>query len=284
MSKLQGLLFGLATVVLVVVATYLFIARDWMPPLVSDRGAIDVAIWWSLLVTGIVFILTNLLLAYFTWRYQDEPGARAAYWHDNVKLETTWTLVTAGILLVFLFNALKLWGSVISPAPADATVVEVTGQQFAWNFRYPGTDGTFGRTEPKLVDTDMGNYIGRDKTDPTAADDVVGQNKLILPEGKAVRMLIKSTDVIHSFFLPNFRVKQDAMPGMTVETWFVPQKAGTYEIACAEHCGLGHFKMQGKVYVVSAAQYATLSTSQDAYDAAISEFMKQEAAAAPAGQ
>src|SRR5262245_9620041 len=101
MSKLQGLLFGLATVVLVVWSSYLFIFRDWLVPMHSNRVGIDTAIGWSLLVTGVVFILTNLLLAYFSWRYQDAPGATAAYWHDNPKLELTWTLVTAGILLVF---------------------------------------------------------------------------------------------------------------------------------------------------------------------------------------
>jgi cytochrome c oxidase subunit 2 len=114
--------------------------------LYSDRVGIDIAIWWSLLVTGVVFIATNLLLAWFTWAYQDAPGRKAAYWHDNPKLEISWTVVTAGILLVFLVNALNLWGSIIDAEkrPADAVTVEVTGQQFAWNIRYPGRDGVFG--------------------------------------------------------------------------------------------------------------------------------------------
>jgi len=258
MSKLQGLLFALATVVLVVVASYFFMVRDWLPPLHSNRGGIDTAIWWSLLVTGIVFIATNLLLAYFTWRYQDRPGAKAAYWHDNPTLEISWTVVTALILLVFLVNALSLWGNIISAdgRTPDTVTIEITGQQFAWNVRYPGKDGVFGRTDPKLVDSDTGNFIGRDKSDPAAGDDIVGpQNVLLLPEGRGVLLRIKSLDVIHSFFLPNFRVKQDAMPGMTVESWFIPTQAGKYEIACAEHCGLGHYRMRGEVRVVPAAEY-----------------------------
>jgi cytochrome c oxidase subunit 2 len=253
MGKLQGLMFGLATLLLVVWSTWLFATRAWLPELVSDRGAIDSAMWWSLVVTGIVFIITNLLLAWFTYRYQAREGEPAVYWHDNPRLEWTWTLVTAAIMLVFTVNALSLWAQVTGPAPADALVIEVTGQQFAWNVRYPGPDGIFGRTDVKQVDTAAFNFIGLDRSDPNAADDLMLQNQLFLAEGRPVRVRLRSLDVIHSFFLPNFRVKQDAMPGMTSETWFVPTKAGTYEIACAEHCGLGHYRMRGMVSVVPAA-------------------------------
>jgi cytochrome c oxidase subunit 2 len=259
MAKLQGLLFGLATLVLVVVSTIYF-AKDWLPPLRSDRIGIDHGIAVTLLVTGLVFIATNLLLAFFAWRYQDAPGATAAYWHHNAKLEWTWTLVTAVIMFGFLFNALALWGQIQKAPPADAMVVEVVGQQFAWNIRYPGKDGIFGRTDPKLVDPGGLNFIGIDKSDPNAADDLLmPQNQLYLPEGLPVRVRLRSLDVIHSFFLPNFRVKQDAMPGMAIETWFTPTVAGDYEIACAEHCGLGHYRMRGQLHVVKP----------DAFDAAL---------------
>jgi cytochrome c oxidase subunit 2 len=255
MARVQGLLFGLATLVLVVVSTFLF-TKDWLPPLKSDRLGIDQAIALTLLVTGLVFIATNLLLGFFAWKYQDKPGAQAAYWHDSAKLEWTWTLVTAAIMFMFLFNALGLWAQVQKAAPADAMLVEVTGMQFAWNVRLPGPDGVFGRTDPKLVDPGALNFIGLDKSDPNAADDVIlPQNQLYLAEGRPVRLRIKSNDVIHSFFLPNFRVKQDAMPGMAVETWFVPKAKGDYEIACAEHCGLGHYRMRGEVHVVAAADF-----------------------------
>jgi cytochrome c oxidase subunit 2 len=255
MSKLQGLLFGLATLVLVVLATFYFM-RPWMPELASDRGAIDEAIWISLVVTGVAFIGTNLLLAWFSWRYQDD-GQRAYYWHDHPRLEWTWTLVTAGIMAAFAWGALGLWGRfTTSAAPPDAMVVEVVGQQFAWNIRYPGPDGVFGRTDPKKVDTASLNFIGLDLDDPSAKDDLVmTQNQLYLAEGRPVRVRLRSLDVIHSFFLPNFRVKQDAMPGMTAELWFVPTKAGDYEIACAEHCGLGHYRMRGQVHVVPADRF-----------------------------
>jgi len=257
MSKVQGLFFGLATVVLVAAATFFFVTRDWLPPLKSDRLAIDHAIWATLAVTGVVFIATNLLLAWFGWQYADRPGAPApAYWHDNPRLEWTWTLVTAGIMFVFLFNALGLWAQITRTPPADALVIEVTGQQFAWNARYPGKDGVFGKTDARLVDPGAFNFIGIDKSDPNAADDIVlPQNQLYLPLGRPVRIEVRSLDVIHSFFLPNFRVKQDAMPGMTVETWFTPTKTGDFEIACAQHCGLGHYRMRGQVHVVEAADF-----------------------------
>jgi len=255
MSKFQGLLFGLATVLLVGLATYFF-ALDWLPPLKSDRVGVDHALGVTLLVTGVVFIITNLLLAWFAWRYADKPGATAAYWHDNPKLEWTWTLVTAAIMFAFLFNALGLWAQITAAPPKDAMVIEVTGQQFAWNARYPGKDGIFGRTDPRLVDPSEQNYIGIDKKDPAAADDIIlPQGELYLVKGRPVRIQMRSLDVIHSFFLPNFRVKQDAMPGMTVETWFTPTEVGDFEIACAQHCGLGHYRMKGRVHVVNADEF-----------------------------
>jgi cytochrome c oxidase subunit 2 len=252
MRGTQGLLFALSTVLLVAASTYYF-TLDWLPPLVSDRAEIDSAIAITLLVTGLVFIVTNLMLAYFGWRFQDHAGARAGYTHDNPRLEWTWTLVTAGIMFLFLFGALGLWAKVKSAPPADAMLIEVTGQQFAWNARYPGPDGALGRTDHAQASQD--NPIGLVTDDPASKDDVLLLNLLYLPQDRPVRILIRSMDVIHSFFLPHFRVKQDAMPGMTIEIWFVPKQAGDYDLACAEHCGLGHYRMRGKVHVVAAADF-----------------------------
>jgi len=255
MAKLQGLLFALATLALVVLATFYF-SKNWLPPLKSDRVAIDQAIGVSLAVTGAVFILTNVLLAYFAWRFQDHEGAKAIYWHDNARLEWTWTLVTAAIMFAFLFSALNLWAKINRAPPADAMVVEATGQQFRWIFRYPGKDGIFGRTNVRFVNSDNEKgWIGLDPGDPAGTDDLVWERDLYLPQDRPVRIQVRSTDVIHSLFLPNFRVKQDAVPGMIVQVWFVPKQAGDFDIACAEHCGLGHFRMAGKVHVVPAADF-----------------------------
>lgn len=252
MGKVQGLVWALATVVLVVVSTFYF-TKPWLPPLKSDRGAIDTAMWMTLVVTGVVFILTNLLLAYFGWRFQDTPGAKAAYWHDNPRLEVTWTLVTAAILAVFLFNALNLWAKVNEPAPADAQLIEVTGQQFAWNVRYPGPDGVLGRLDHAQASVE--NPIGLVKDDPASRDDLVLLNNMYVPQDRPVRVRLRSLDVIHSFFLPHFRVKQDAMPGMATEISFTAKETGTFDLACAEHCGLGHYRMRGQIHVVAAAEF-----------------------------
>lgn len=256
MSRLQGLLFALATVVLVAVSTFYF-TRPWLPHLMSDRERIDTSLWWSLLVTGIVFIITNLALAWLSWRYQDAPGAKAAHWHDDTRLEWTWTLVTAGIMFVFMFHALALWADINKDAPADAMTIEVTGQQFAWNVRYAGKDGMFGRTDHKLATQE--NPLGVDPADPASKDDLRLLNNLVLVKDRPVRIQLRSMDVLHSFFLPNFRVKQDAVPGMTVTIWFTPKELTSpdkvTEIACAEHCGLGHYRMRGFVHVVSAADF-----------------------------
>jgi cytochrome c oxidase subunit 2 len=249
---LQGLLFAVSTVGLVGASSYYF-TKDWLPPLTSDQLEIDAAIALTLLVTGLVFIATNLLLAYFGWRFQDHPGARSAYWHDNPRLEWTWTGITAAIMAFFLFSALGLWAQVKSPPPADAMLVEVTGQQFAWNVRYPGPDGVLGRTDHAQASQE--NPIGLVADDPAAKDDVLLLNSMYLPQDRPIRLNVKSMDVIHSFFVPSFRVKQDAMPGMTIEVWFVPKQAGAYDLGCAEHCGLGHYRMRGKVHVVPAADF-----------------------------
>jgi cytochrome c oxidase subunit 2 len=132
-------------------------------------------------------------------------------------------------------------------------LIEVTGQQFAWNVRYPGPDGVLGKTDHARASVD--NPLGRVMDDPAAADDLVLLNNIYLPQDRPVRIALKSMDVIHSFFLPHMRVKQDAMPGMTIETWFVPKLAGAYDLACAEHCGLGHYRMRGQAHVVPAADF-----------------------------
>jgi cytochrome c oxidase subunit 2 len=137
--------------------------------------------------------------------------------------------------------------------PSEAIVVEVTGEQFTWNIRYPGRDGIFGRNDPYLIKDD--NPLGLDNRDPAASDDIVEPALLRLPVNKPVRVLLRSKDTLHSFFLPHFRIKQDLVPGMTIEVWFVPTQPGEYEIACAELCGLGHYTMRGLVRVLPQEQF-----------------------------
>jgi len=253
MGRMQALLFAGFTLLLVVVAVWAF-SRPWLPDLAADRSAIDHRIYLTLAVTGGAFILTQVLLALFAWRFRAREGRQAAYWHDNPRLEFTWTVVTAGVMTILVLGALRLWAHIYSPPPDDALLVEVTGQQFAWNIRYPGQDGVFGRTDPRLITVD--NPLGIDDRDPHSADDILLVNQLYLPVGRPVRVRIRSKDVIHSFFLPNFRVKQDAVPGMNIDIWFTPTRPGMYELACAEHCGLGHYRMRGFVIVQTPEEFA----------------------------
>jgi cytochrome c oxidase subunit II len=168
-----------------------------------------------------------------------------------------WTLLTA-----ILFVGLNLMGSRIwaaerfEPAHEGALPVEVTGMQFAWYFRYAGPDGKFGLTSPKLMDPSSGSEaaIGLDTSDPAAKDDVV-TGTMFLPVNREVDLTLKAVDVIHSFFVPNFRFKQDAVPGLAIHMHFTPTEIGDYEIACAELCGLGHYKMHGMVKVVSKEDF-----------------------------
>ena len=222
-------------------------SRWWLLPVASAHGAeIDRLIYTTLIVTGLVYVLVHVVLAVFVWRYA-ERGQRAAYWPDNRTLELTYTLVPAAVLTTLILMGGAVWARLHSPPPADALVVDVRAEQFGWLFRYPGPDGVFGRVDPAEIRT-RDNPMGLDPGDPAGADDLVVR-ELHLPAGRPVRVRLRSKDVLHSFFVPALRVKQDAVPGMTVEVWFTPTRPGTYEIACAELCGVGHYIMRGRIVV-----------------------------------
>jgi cytochrome c oxidase subunit 2 len=239
---------------IVLASSWLFMQRRWwMPQLASVHGVdIDRVFLLTLTISGILFVLLQGILAYFAFRYGDRGSSRARHW-IRPGLEKRFALV-AGIIIfavdVTLFALgdsqwIKAWG----PSPPGTPVVEVMAEQFAWNFRYPGPDGAFGKTDPSLISST--DSFGIDKADPASADDIVSINQLHLPENKPVRLRIRSHDVIHSLFLPFQRVKQDAVPGMEIEVWFIPTRAGEYEIACSQLCGLGHYRMQGHLTVES---------------------------------
>ena len=137
--------------------------------------------------------------------------------------------------------------------PDDAVVIEVTGEQFTWNVRYPGEDGEFGRTDPHRISVE--NPLGVDSNDPAAADDIHELAVFYVPVNRPVHIRLRSKDVLHSFYLPHHRIKQDAVPGMTIGLWFVPTVEGEFELACAELCGFGHYQMRGTFHVVSEQEF-----------------------------
>lgn len=264
---LSGIVLAGLIVILIVASLYLFIAQPyWFPILASEHGArIDSLFMAVLVVSGIAFVLVQGALGFFVARYGENGRERAAYWHDNPKAEAILLIITAVILTVLVFMGQRVWASIyFSDAPTDATIVEITGEQFLWNFHYAGPDGQFGRTDSKLITST--NNIGLDRDDPAAKDDIVSIGNMHAPVNKPVRVRLRSKDVIHSFFLPNFRIKQDAVPGMGIEVWFTPTKAGPFEVACAELCGLGHYRMKAAL---------TIDESQEKFNQWLEEAAKQ---------
>jgi cytochrome c oxidase subunit 2 len=253
-GRATGLLLGL--LILVVVAagggglTLYARGRWWLPPLASAHGAqVDRLFHSTLIITGLVFVLVHVLLALLVWRYAAFGDRKAVHWHEHRALELTYTIIPAAVLTLMVSMSGVVWARIHRAPPADAMVVDVRGEQFAWLVRYPGPDGAFGQVDPRLIDHRT-NPMGLDPADPASSDDIVSR-ELHLVVNRPVRVRLRSTGVIHSFFIPEFRVKQDAVPGMTVETWFVPTREGAFEIACAELCGIGHYAMRGRVTVES---------------------------------
>jgi cytochrome c oxidase subunit 2 len=241
-------------------STYFFVAKTWWFPhgASAATAAIDHQFTVTFIIMGVIFVAAQLTLGYFVWKYRDRHAAtRSEYSHGNLKLEILWTSLTA-----ILFVGLNLIGSPIwaeerfRPAVDDATRVEVTGMQFAWYFRYPGPDGKFGIARPELEDPSAGGEaaLGLDPKDPASKDDVV-TGIMEVPVGREVEVILRAHDVIHSFFIPQMRFKQDAVPGLAIHMHFTPTETGSYEIACAELCGLGHYKMHGILKVVSQNEF-----------------------------
>jgi cytochrome c oxidase subunit 2 len=208
---------------------------------------------WLMLV---LFVGWGAFFVFVLFRFRRGAHPKADYVGAKGKiskgLEVAVVVVEAALLVVY---AVPMWATRVKAFPAEnqATVVRVVAEQFAWNVHYPGPDGKFGRTDIKLVSAD--NPLGLDRTDPDAKDDITTINQLNLPIDRPVLVHLSSKDVIHSFGLYEMRVKQDAIPGMSIPVWFIPNKTGEYEITCSQLCGLGHFRMRGFVTVQTAADY-----------------------------
>ncbi len=239
--------------------SYFFVAKTWwfLPGASMSAPAIDSQFHLTLVAMGIVFVAAQVGLGLFVWKYRERPGAQAHYTHGNTRLEVLWTTLTAILFFGLVIAQMKLWAEErFEPAHKNAVQVEVTGLQFAWYFRYPGPDGVYARTKPELEDASAGGLaaVGVDTNDPAAKDDFV-TGTMYLPVNREVDLTIRSQDVIHSFFVPAMRFKQDAVPGLMIHMHITPDKIGDYEIACAELCGLGHYKMHGIVKVVSQSDF-----------------------------
>lgn len=232
--------------------------KNWFPPVASRHGpGIDLMLNYIMIVTGIMLVAGHLSLGYFIWRYSGQR--QVTHRLAGQKTELRWSLVLGLIMAVaaeggVLVLGMPVWTEFYGTAPpSDAVKLEVTAEQFAWNIRYPGQDGVFGRSSAELLS--LNNPVGLDANDPAAQDDLLLLSEFFLPVDRAVSIRLRSKDVLHGFYFPNFRVKQDAVPGMNIDLWFVPTVEGTFELACAELCGFGHYKMRGILHVVSEEEF-----------------------------
>lgn len=236
------------------------------PELASRHGAgVDAMMVYLLVCTGALFLIGHLVLGYmiFSNGRNDRVSLRLA----TPKTEKMFS-VALGFLMALIAEGgvvvigMPVWDEYYrAEIPEDAVTVEVLAQQFVWNFRYPGPDRVFGRTDPTLYD-DVTNPMGVDPTDPASADDIVMINNMYLPVDETVHLVLRSRDVIHSLFLPHFRVKQDAVPGMSIDVQFMPTRTGDFEIPCTELCGMAHYRMQGFLHVLPRDEFDGWLASQ----------------------
>ncbi len=248
------MLLGLILLVLTVAGCALFAARPvWFPlAITAEAHAWDRQFTWTLWIVGIVFIGAQLLLAWTIFRGRKRASAASsAAGHRG--LELTWTALTAALFLSLSVLGSSGWAKVPTAGKGKETI-EVHAHQFAWSFRYPGPDGYFGHTGIEFISDAGGNPVGIDPKDPAGKDDIVTAT-LRIPAGRDVLLLLHSRDVIHDFFVRELRTKQDIVPGMEIPLEIRVERPGTWEIACAELCGLGHSQMRGVLIAMPAAEY-----------------------------
>jgi cytochrome c oxidase subunit 2 len=265
-------------------------------PAASDHGEkIDTMMWITLGITFVVFLITQILLFWFAYKYQEKENRKAYYYPHNNKLELIWTVIPAITLTVLVGFGLYYWFEITGEAPKDAQIVEVTGSQFKWEFRYPGKDGKLGRKYFKQINESQSNPLGQIWSDPDNHDDVYTSNTMHIVVNKPVKLIIGAKDVIHDVGLAHFRMKMDAVPGTPTTMWFTPlyttremkEKYGEnfeYEISCDQMCGSGHFGMRGVIIVESQAEFNAWLAQQKPQYAVANAAPEAAPAATPAAK
>jgi cytochrome c oxidase subunit 2 len=251
--------------------------------------------WITLGITFVVFLITQILLFWFAYKYQEKENRKAYYYPHNNKLELIWTVIPAITLTVLVGFGLYYWFEITGEAPKDAQIVEVTGSQFKWEFRYPGKDGKLGRKYFKQINESQSNPLGQIWSDPDNHDDVYTSNTMHIVVNKPVKLIIGAKDVIHDVGLAHFRMKMDAVPGTPTTMWFTPlyttremkEKYGEnfeYEISCDQMCGSGHFGMRGVIIVESQAEFNAWLAQQKPQYAVANAAPEAAPAATPAAK
>ncbi len=276
-NKINAILFIVFLVAIGVLMFWYSIKEfhNYQLPIASEHGVVtDRLFWITMAITGVVFLITHVLLFVFPYKYQYKEGRKAAFYPDNNKLEVIWTAVPGVVLAGLVISGWMAWSDITAPAPEKAHVIEIMGYQFAWDVRYAGKDNVLGDHDYRLITSSNGHGI--DFTDKNSLDDFPAP-KIVIPKGEPVLFKIRARDVLHSVFAPHMRLKMDAVPGMPTRFWFVPTKTTEemraelndpefeYEIACTEICGRGHFSMKKVIEVVEPAAYQKWLTEQKSF-------------------
>ena len=253
----------------------------WTPKAVTTGGhEIDLLLMVIFWLTLFVFIVTQAVYIVFLIKYRYRKGVKAVYSHGNNRLELIWTATPAAIFIVLALWSDREWLLLRGPAPKNALSIDLVAYQFGFHIRNPGKDGRLGNYDQLWIQKGT-NDFGVDPKDPANDDDYVSENQLTLPVGRPVNVILRSQDVIHAFYIPEFRMYQDILPGRKIDwVWFTPEKIGHYALACNQLCGAGHYNMQAKVDVVSEEDYAKLVAEKS--DNAIESRKQKDKDATPA--
>ena len=266
--------------IITLLSALLFLSKKWwLPEAISDHApALDRQFMITMVVVGISFTLAQVALGWAVWKFRDtgKAGDRAVYSHGSNRLEVLWTVITAVVFIALGVMGQSVWASLrLHDAPPGSYTVEVVAQQFQWNFHYAGADGKFGRTDPSLIDDGALNFIGLDPADAASRDDSVTA-ALAIPVNRPVELRLRSKDVIHNFWVPQLRFKQDLVPGMEIKVHFTANRVGKYELACAELCGQLHFKMKSYMLVLPEDELTALQAlPQEQFQARMGELLNK---------
>jgi cytochrome c oxidase subunit 2 len=276
--------------------------KYFLPEAASEHGSeIDYLFWLTMAIIGFAFFVTHILLFWFPFRYQYKESRTAYFYPHNDKLEIIWTIIPAIVMTILVISGYVVWNDITSPAPAEAVNIELMGKQFNWEVRYGGNDLELGRHDYKKIDGT--NSMGIDFRDPNSIDDFISRD-IHLPKGKPVLLNIRARDVLHSVFMPHFRVKMDAVPGMPTKFWFTPNKTTeemrellskeevwqeidpetgepryknfNYELACTEVCGGGHFAMRKVIVVEEAADFEKWHKEQESWASKNKDYLSEQ--------
>jgi cytochrome c oxidase subunit II len=246
----------------------------WWTDIASNWGAMDDTINLTFWIGGGVFILVCLFMVYCTFKFSYKKGRNVEYKPEDNKLEKILTVATTLGVAALLAPGLIVWNEFIN-TPKNALNIEVMAWQWGWQYRLPGEDGKLGTAQVAKISD--GNPFGINLDDPNGKDDVLIQSdELHLKTNRPVQILLRSVDVLHNFYVPQFRSKMDAIPGIITYYWFEPNKVGEYEVLCAEYCGLGHYGMRAKVVVENKQNYENWLNEQETFSSLIAKQNKIE--------